>query len=349
MTMTNTAYENSFLALAESLNQVLFTLDDLGKITYVSAGCTELLGFLPEEIIGRSISVFVTPGEKDRFCMMGEPARSGKNDPVLFHVVSKDGAIHPATAISRISPDDRGNTGMIGLIGESRSGKPAEKIIRQANTQIHELNSIIRHDINNQLTILNGYLSLMEQDSSMISSPELVTILLGAADKIFNLITFSKEYKDFGTRLPVWTNLGEVFRAAQSSQRAAGVQITTDPACQETEIFTDPMLITVFSQLIDNSLSHGKMVSAITLQVQRENGGATIVYRDNGTGIPDTVRPTLFHMGKGTKTGYGLFLVQEILAISGFTITEKGTPGKGVRFVIAVPAGSCRPAEQKPQ
>ena len=42
-----------------------------------------------------------------------------------------------------------------------------------------------------------------------------------------------------------------------------------------------------------------------------------------------------------------MFLSREILAITGITIREKGTEGKGVRFEINVPKGAYRIAGKK--
>jgi len=39
---------------------------------------------------------------------------------------------------------------------------------------------------------------------------------------------------------------------------------------------------------------------------------------------------------------FGLYLMGEILSITGITITENGTPGKGARFEIMVPKGAYR-------
>jgi signal transduction histidine kinase len=50
----------------------------------------------------------------------------------------------------------------------------------------------------------------------------------------------------------------------------------------------------------------------------------------------------IFERGYGRNTGYGLFLVKEILGISGNTIKETGEYGKGVRFEIEFPANLCR-------
>jgi len=40
--------------------------------------------------------------------------------------------------------------------------------------------------------------------------------------------------------------------------------------------------------------------------------------------------------------GFGLFLAKEILSITGLTLEENGTAGKGVRFEIRIPSGSYR-------
>ena len=50
----------------------------------------------------------------------------------------------------------------------------------------------------------------------------------------------------------------------------------------------------------------------------------------------------LFKRGYGKNTGFGLFLIREILSITGITIDENGEPGKGARFEITVPNGTYR-------
>lgn len=41
--------------------------------------------------------------------------------------------------------------------------------------------------------------------------------------------------------------------------------------------------------------------------------------------------------GFGKNTGLGLFLIREILGITGISICENGEPGKGVRFEMSIP------------
>jgi len=63
---------------------------------------------------------------------------------------------------------------------------------------------------------------------------------------------------------------------------------------------------------------------------------------DNGHGIGDQKKESIFSYWPGVQEGMGLFLVREILGVTGLSIYEEGEPGKGARFVIRAPEGRFR-------
>ncbi len=71
-----------------------------------------------------------------------------------------------------------------------------------------------------------------------------------------------------------------------------------------------------------------------------------IWYEDDGGGIATEEKEKVFEKGFGKNTGLGLFLIREILSITGITIIETGEPGVGVRFEIIVPPGKFRRGEE---
>jgi sensor histidine kinase regulating citrate/malate metabolism len=102
------------------------------------------------------------------------------------------------------------------------------------------------------------------------------------------------------------------------------------------------MLSRVYYNLIDNAVRHGMTVTEIRFECSVQDDRLVIVCEDNGTGIADLDRAGLFLQGSGRNTGYGLFLIREILAITGFSIRETGQEGCGARFEITVPPGAFR-------
>jgi signal transduction histidine kinase len=228
--------------------------------------------------------------------------------------------------------------------GSSGSAGPGTREA-ELNRKLRRMSSIARHDINNQLTILNGYLSLLE--SGTMKSGDVLPILQGAAKKIEHILRFTREYQELGAQPPAWQNVDEAVCSARATLDPGMVRFRQD-GCNSWEIWADPLLERVFAGLIDNSLRHGGQVTEIQVRCAERQSRLVILYEDNGTGIPPSIRSSLFGHAKG-KTGYGLFVVTEILAMTGLTITETGEPGRGVRFEIVVPEGSFRAVERNPQ
>jgi len=76
-------------------------------------------------------------------------------------------------------------------------------------------------------------------------------------------------------------------------------------------------------------------------------GGLIVSYQDNGPGVPLKEKERIFEKGRGHGTGLGLFLSKEVLAITGITIRETGTPGEGARFEMLIPPGQFRFVEEE--
>jgi signal transduction histidine kinase len=83
-------------------------------------------------------------------------------------------------------------------------------------------------------------------------------------------------------------------------------------------------------------------VSRISCRYSIEGSDLVLVYEDDGVGLSDASRARVFERGMGIHTGFGLFMVREILGMTGITISETGSAGKGVRFEIRVPKGGYR-------
>jgi signal transduction histidine kinase len=101
----------------------------------------------------------------------------------------------------------------------------------------------------------------------------------------------------------------------------------------------------VFSNLIENTINHGEKVTTIRLSTRKTDSGLTILCEDDGVGIPVHEKDMIFSPGFGRNSGYGLFLVREILGITGATIREIGQEGTGALFEIAVPKDAYKVSE----
>ena len=245
------------------------------------------------------------------------------------------------------SPDERVNT-ILGTIQDITDLKRAEDALRQANKKLNLLSGITRHDINNQLMILNGYLEILSKKVPDPSAGAVFSRVTKASDQISAMIQFTKEYEKIGVKAPSWQNLQALVLDAGKGAMLGKVRLVNDIP-PDTEVFADPLIIKVFFNLIDNALRHGGKITTIGFSVESPDGDCTIVCEDDGDGIAREDKTRIFERGFGKNTGFGLFISREILSITGITIRETGEPGNGARFEISLPKGSCRVTESKAQ
>ena len=211
------------------------------------------------------------------------------------------------------------------------------------NKKLNLVGSVTRHDVLNQLTAVSGYTELLEmivEDSQMRSYIEKERFAL---NKIRRQFQFAKDYQNIGIDPPVWQTIASVIRRA--GDIISLKEITITDSSQNESVLADPALEKAVAQLLDNSVRHGQTVSSINISIHEEQGSAVLVIEDNGTGVPVADKERIFERGFGKYTGWGLFLVKEILAITGMGITETGKPGNGVRFEITIPQEAYQKGE----
>jgi signal transduction histidine kinase len=192
---------------------------------------------------------------------------------------------------------------------------------------------------------LIGFLQLSRDETT---DPQILTYLSKeehAANAIKTQILFTRDYQNIGVHSPQWHAIGETISLAVAEIDLASVRISNN--LPPVEVYADPLLEKVFYNLIENSLRHGEHTQNITIMTQEGAEGLDIIIEDDGAGIPADKKEKIFTREFYTNTGFGLFLSREILAITGLTIEETGTAGKGARFVIHVPKGAYRPATGK--
>ena len=219
--------------------------------------------------------------------------------------------------------------------------KRAEDALRLSNKKLNLLSSITRHDINNQLMIVNGFLECLHEDIRDPAYEKHFTRIADASDRIATLIRFTKEYEQIGVNAPVWQDCRAIADTATQHAPPGQVTVKNDlPA--DTEMYADPLLVKVCSNLIDNAVRHGGKVTTIRFSAGKRHGMHVVVCEDDGDGVPAEEKEKIFDRGFGKHTGFGLTLAREILDITGITIKECGEPGKGARFEMTVPKGMWR-------
>jgi signal transduction histidine kinase len=229
-------------------------------------------------------------------------------------------------------------TGILGIVEDITIRRRAEDALRRANHKLSLLSRITRHDILNDVLTAKGYLELNEADYPGSVTPHL-TLVEEAVTRIEREVEFTQEYQELGNLPPVWQVVREVIEEG-CQQMNVPKEICVDIDVSPIKIYADQLLTLAISNIFRNALVHAKGLTKIAVTTHETPGGELcITIEDDGTGVPKEKKKAILQPTYNRRHGHGLFLVRDILELTGITIRETGIPGKGARFELLVPDG----------
>ncbi|MBP1929939.1 PAS domain S-box-containing protein [Methanolinea mesophila] len=334
--------EARYRGLLEGSPDLIFIIDRDDRVAFVNEAAAKFLGLPAEEITGRSRDSLFPPEiaerQKEAVAKVFETGEHFRSTGMFDYGEHRRWFDHYLVPLC----DHSGNvTQVFGISRDMTSQKEVEEELRQANRKSNLLSRITRHDITNQLQILDGYAVLLQE---MISDPTraaYLTHLMKASGQIGDMIAIAREYELIGVHAPVWHNVREVVSTAWQGVIRELVELKNDiPG--DLEVYADPLLGRVLGNLMDNALRHGGTITAIIFSFEDGGDHGIIVCQDDGTGVPGSEKERIFEAGVGAHSGFGLTISREILGITDITIRETGNAGSGARFELTVPVGGYR-------
>jgi PAS domain S-box-containing protein len=328
--------------LFEHTGAATIIISEYGIIDQVNSEFEQMTGYSREEIEGKmKMTQIAHPDDLELVRKYHHDRRIDPASVPTFYpvrVCDRSGAIKTLHAVVALIPGTKKSIASYVDISEQ---KRSEDALKQVNRKLNLLSSITRHDINNQLMVLTGYIRLLEKKLPDTSLSDHFRRVTTAAQRISAMIQFTKEYEKIGVKAPVWQECRMLVDTALM-QVPLGHVVVKNEIPAGTEVFADPLIVKVFINLMDNAVRYGGKITTIQFAVEERKGDHIIVCEDDGDGIIAEEKERIFERGFGKNTGLGLYLSQEILAITGITIRETGEPGKGARFELTVQKGAYR-------
>ncbi len=235
---------------------------------------------------------------------------------------------------------------ILSIIRDITQQKEAEAKLRENQEKIEAMNeklrvvgSLTRHDVRNKLSNINAFSYVLKKRYA--DKPDLVETLQKIEQSVKDsakIFDFAKMYEEIGAQQLVYVDVEKALNEARALFSGPLPTITNN--CHGLQVLADSFLRQLFYNFIDNTLKHGKKATEIQVYFEEEKtGDLRLVYQDNGVGVTDENKRSLFKQGYSTagSTGFGLFLTKRMIDVYGWSITEEGQNGEGVKFVIAVP------------
>jgi PAS domain S-box-containing protein len=347
--------ESRYRTVFESTGTAMLTIEENTTIGFANKEFFKLTGYSQEDINkGRSWTEFIYKDDLEKMIQQHRLRREKPEESAKqyeFRLITKSGEIRNILlTIDMLPGTKRSVASLIDITDQKATEAVLEQYasevthyadtLRQTNDKLNLMNSITRHDILNQLTVILGYLEMMQMTYTDSRLQDFISKEIQAAQNIQTQIMFTKDYQEIGVQSPQWYDIQKVILANAATLPLSHIRLLVN--VDSLELYADPLLEKVFYTLLENAVRHGKTITSIEFSYRVLAEGLMVIYRDNGEGIPAEYKEAIFERKFFKHTGFGLFLSRTILGITGMKIRETGEPEKGARFEIIVPLGAYR-------
>lgn len=327
-------------------------LDSDGVLIEVNDRLAEMLGYYPQELIGKSPLEFTHPDDLETSREFLEKALQGQVNTYRREkrYVRKDGSFfwgdlsftQVVGTFGEIIED-------VGIIFDITERKAIEQQLREVNRELETFVYSVSHDLRTPLTPILGYAEHLRdtyQDKLDEHGLDCLQEIEQAGNRMLvlleDLLLLAKVGYLERPEQPVAVDglVKGVIDDLGSKIIAAGVSIDLQPL--PTTRVPETLLRQLFGNLIGNAIRYGGGEGqSIAVGGAQQDGRIRYFVRDHGAGIPQKERKqifSLFYRGSTSKqtkgTGVGLAIVQKIAHLYGGETWAEETPGGGTTIFV---------------
>ena len=284
-------FDEKFRLFAASLNDGIFIIDTNGRFTYVSPVIERMSGYARCDITGRLFHEFIHPDDLDGLINSFRKTVAGEIEAYECRILDRTGNIIHIRTSSGLLFNNGELTGLMGVLVDITNSKQDEEKIRNLLSEKELILKEVHHRVKNNMNTIFALLRLQADENN---NPETESILLDAAGRVHSMsILYDRLYrsdikgqislKDYLPQL-----INEIIRIFPGGE-SVNVIIHVDDIILKPERLSTVGII--LNEFITNTMKFGinnDGSSVISLTVTKKGAIASIVYEDNGPGIPDS-------------------------------------------------------------
>jgi signal transduction histidine kinase len=242
---------------------------------------------------------------------------------------------------------ETGEDAVLGYARDVTDLKEYERTLEEQRDNLRLLNQVVRHDIRNQLMVVESYTELLEDSLPDDQSRTYARTVIEAAKQATDITETARDVTDVllqvgSDRTPTSLRAdlnGQIEQLRSDKDR---VTVSVDGPVPDVTVLADDLLEAVFRNLLTNAVAHNdKEAAEITVSTGVSDGSVRISIADNGPGISDDHKEDIFQEGeRGLKsggTGVGLYLVKTLVDRYGGDVWVEDNQPTGSVFVVELP------------
>jgi two-component system nitrogen regulation sensor histidine kinase GlnL len=345
--------------ILDALSTSVLIVDAEGALLYLNVAAETLFGVSRNQMCGRPLAELVVnaDGLQGVIERAFERARPFSRRELSIRPLNGEGEL---IIDCTVAPFDDASVPSAALI-EITDVTQHQRITRETAllTQIGGSRAMIRqlaHEIKNPLGGLRGAAQLLARQLADASMREYTSVIISEADRLVALVDsllgpVHSPRKESVNIHELLQHVGHLLAA--DSQSHITIERDYDPSLPPLELDRNQIIqamlnlgrnaLQALAQLPDTHrgriILRTRALTNVNIGVQRHRVVASIQFEDNGPGVPDHLRDTLFYplvTGRADGTGLGLAVAQDLVARHHGLIEFESRPGQTI-FTILLP------------
>jgi PAS domain S-box-containing protein len=341
--------------LMDSFPDLIIALDSEGRYTFVSPQIFDILGFTPEELIGKRMGGRTDPSDRTAMLEMFDDLifKRLSEGQIEYRTQHKNGAWRMFRASARPLHDETGR--ITGVIASARDITDQQRLQQQLiqSERLAAMGQMIAgvaHELNNPLTAILGVTEMLRDQSTDENASRQLDLAhrqaRRAAHIVQSLLVFSRPSTPRSTLLHLPDLLQRTLQLHEHSLRTNHIHVDLAARPDLPTVLGDSNQLTqVFLNLIVNAEQAIREVRERgTLRIRLGVVGerVLITFQDDGVGIRRELLPRIFDPFFTTKrpgrgTGLGLSICMAIVREHNGDISAQPLPDGGSVFTVSLP------------
>ncbi|GAB3295532.1 PAS domain S-box protein [Hymenobacter tenuis] len=365
------AQEEKFRAIFESFQDVYYRTDGTGKLTLLSPSVLDMLGYAPEEVLGRYIGEFYMHPEQ-RETLLESVRQNG--EARNFEIAMRHKAGHAVSVLvnaRKVADGDGGTEGIARDITEMKQMQDDLRQAKEAAEQALEAKTLflanMSHELRTPMNGIIGMIDLLHQTVSSEEQEEYVDTLRKSSDALMailnDILDLSKiqagklQLSESGIDLHYTLDKIHSLFANRANQKHLSFTYHITPHTPRFIITDETRLLQILSNLTSNAIKFtaAGTVSVIVSSTVTDGEEHTLRFavQDSGIGISEDNEKLLFTNftqldTTPTKafggTGLGLAISKQLAELLGGEIGVYSNIGDGSTFWFTI---RCRVAHNE--
>ncbi len=225
-------------------------------------------------------------------------------------------------------PGEEGADGF-GVYIDIGDRKARERELERQNERLETFTTVVSHDLRNPLTVASDSLTLGREQCDNEHFETAADALDRMDDLVEDLLTLARQGESVGDREAI--GLDDLATECWATVRTEGA--TLEGVASLTVRADRTRLRQLLENLLANAVEHG----GETVTVGRLVEDAGFYVADDGPGIPEPARETVFEGGYTTRddgTGFGLTIVREVAEAHGWSVAVTESDAGGARVEV---------------